>query len=467
MLSEALIAKGVASGMVFDPSVYTEFRYLDVRIDATSFTCEFDYELVGEGVRQSFTERLALTPVRSSDDVDWPRVRGIAVLLGAVMGLSYYKAAAPGTYAIAVEGMTQAGAEYLRQAIRHGMAEFAYRNELPGLLEPEIVLEKGPSQPWSAESHMTPTGDPLVPIGGGKDSVVSVELLAAARMHPVQFAVNPNKIMYRVARIKGYPLISATRTLDPSILEINSSGGLNGHIPVTAINSLIAILQARLVGFGPVVMSLEASASEPTLWWEGEPVNHQWSKSEDAEALLHDVLGPQAGLGAGSYFSLLRPYSELQIARHFAALTEYHPVITSCNRAFRLGVDDGRWCGDCDKCRFIFLLLSPFMPATVLTRMFADNLLDNPKHLEGYRALLGLHDHRPFECVGEQAESMVALTWVTHQSEWRNAAVVRSLREEIPELEDSHPDLENQVLGHRDCRTLLPNAYSSLGQVLA
>ena len=103
----------------------------------------------------------------------------------------------------------------------------------------------------------------------------------------------------------------------------------------------------------------------------------------------------------------------------------------------------------------------------MLTRMFADNLLDNPKHLEGYRALLGLHEHRPFECVGEQAESMVALTWVTHQSEWRNAAVVRSLREEIPELENAHPDLEHQVLGHRDSRTQLPGPYSSLGQVLA
>jgi hypothetical protein len=453
--------------MVFDPSVYTEFRYLDVRIDAKACTFHFDYELVGDGVREAFTESLVLTPVRSSDDVDWPRVRGIAVLLGAVMGLSYYKASAPPTYAIAVEGMTEAGASYLAEVIRHGLAEFAYRNKLPGLVEPTIVLEKGASQAWDSLSHVTPSGDPLVPIGGGKDSVVSVELLAAARMHPVQFAVNPNQVMYRVARIKGHPLIVATRTIDPKILDINGAGGLNGHIPVTAINSLIALLQARLVGFGPVVMSLEASASEPTLWWDGVPVNHQWSKSEDAEALLQDVLGPQAGLSAAAYFSLLRPYSELQIARHFAALTEYHPVITSCNRAFRLGVDDGRWCADCDKCRFIFLLLSPFMPATVLTRMFADNLLDNPKHLEGYRALLGLHDHRPFECVGEQAESMVALSWVAQQSDWRDASVVRSLREEIPELDNAHPELEDQVLGHRDFRTLLPNLYSSLGQVLA
>ncbi|HEV8012517.1 MAG TPA: hypothetical protein VGP34_00375, partial [Pontimonas sp.] len=320
---------------------------------------------------------------------------------------------------------------------------------------------------WPVDQHLTPSGDPLVPIGGGKDSVVTVELLAAARMHPVQFAVNPNKIMYRVGRIKGHPVLAASRSLDPHLLELNEVGALNGHVPVTAMNSLIALVQARIIGLGPVVMSLEASASEATLVWDGHDVNHQWSKSEQAEELLQDMLGPQAGLSAGAYFSLLRPYSEVQIARYFAALPEYHPVITSCNRAFRQGVEDARWCGDCDKCRFIFLILSPFIPATSLTRMFADNLLDNQTQVEGYRALLGLHEHRPFECVGEQAESLLAFTWIAHQSDWCHSAVVKALTEEMPELSQPHPELEDQVLGERHGRISLPAPFESLGSVLA
>jgi hypothetical protein len=233
------------------------------------------------------------------------------------------------------------------------------------------------------------------------------------------------------------------------------------------MNSLIALVQARIIGLGPVVMSLEASASEATLEWDGHEVNHQWSKSEEAESLLQDMLGPQAGLSAGAYFSLLRPYSEVQIARYFAALPEYHPVITSCNRAFRRGVEDARWCGDCDKCRFIFLILSPFIPSTSLTRMFADNLLDNPTQVEGYRALLGLHEHRPFECVGEQAESLLAFTWISHQSDWSHSAVVSALTEEMPELLKPHPELEIQVLGERHGRISLPAPFGSLGSVLA
>lgn len=453
--------------MVFDPSVCTEFRYLAADFSAEDFSYSFRFELVSPGETHQFTERIAFTPVRPEHEVDWPRVRSIAIMLGAVVGLSYYKVAAPPRYVIALEGMTQAGVDYLQVALREGLAEYAYRNEFPGLLSPEIVLEAPLAEQWPVDQHLTPSGDPLVPIGGGKDSVVTVELLAAARMHPVQFAVNPNKIMYRVGRIKGHPVLAASRSLDPHLLELNAVGALNGHVPVTAMNSLIALVQARIIGLGPVVMSLEASASEATLVWDGHDVNHQWSKSEQAEELLQDMLGPQAGLSAGAYFSLLRPYSEVQIARYFAALPEYHPVITSCNRAFRQGVEDARWCGDCDKCRFIFLILSPFIPATSLTRMFADNLLDNQTQVEGYRALLGLHEHRPFECVGEQAESLLAFTWIAHQSDWCHSAVVKALTEEMPELSQPHPELEDQVLGERHGRISLPAPFESLGSVLA
>jgi len=452
--------------MAFDPSVYTEFRYVSTTFSADDFSFSFRYELVSPEHTRAFTERIAFTPVRAEHDVDWPRVRSVAVVLGAVLGLSYYKAAAPRRYVIAVEGFTQAGLDYVSQVLTYGLAEFAFRNDFPDLLAPEIVLEAPLAEPWPAESHLTPSGDPLVPIGGGKDSVVTVELLAAARMHPVQFAVNPNKIIYRVGRVKGHPVLAATRELDASLLELNAEGALNGHVPVTAMNSLIALVQARIIGLGPVVMSLEASASEATLVWNGREVNHQWSKSEHAEELLQDMLGPQAGLSAGAYFSLLRPYSEVQISRYFAALPEYHPVITSCNRAFRRGVEDARWCGDCDKCRFIFLILSPFIPSTSLTRMFADNLLDSASQVEGYRALLGLHEHRPFECVGEQAESLLSFTWIAHQSDWRQSVVVQALVAEMPELLDPHPELEVHVLGERQGRICLPAPFETLGSVL-
>ena len=453
--------------MVFKPEDYSEFRYKSATFSSDDFSWKFEYELWSNSQSEVFTEIVSFTPVREGHDVDWPRVRSLAVMLGAVLGLSYYKAAAPPIYRVMVGGISEIGLQFLRQVLSNGLAEFAYKNGFPGLLETQLVSDLTPSDPWDENDRITPTGDPLVPIGGGKDSVVTVELLAAARMHPVQFAVNPNKVIDRVARIKGYPMLNARRTIDEKLLNMNSDGALNGHVPVTAMNSLIALVQARIIGLGPVVMSLEASASEPTLDWEGAEVNHQWSKSETAEKLLQEMLGPQAGLASSAYFSLLRPYSELQIARYFSALSEYHPLITSCNRAFRQGVEDARWCRDCDKCRFIFLILSPFIPATTLTRMFADNLLDNPDQLDGYRALVGAHKHRPFECVGEQAESLLTFTWIANQGDWRGTEVVKTLVSEMPELLQHRPELEERLLNERQGLLSLPTPFETLGNVLA
>ena len=78
-------------------------------------------------------------------------------------------------------------------------------------------------------------------------------------------------------------------------------------------------------------------------------------------------------LGPGfAYFSALRPFSELWVARRFAALTQYHDTFRSCNRAFHIdkSLRLDHWCGRCDKCCFIDLILAPFVPAADLERIF-------------------------------------------------------------------------------------------------
>jgi len=303
-----------------------------------------------------------------------------------------------------------------------------------------------------------------VPIGGGKDSVVTVESLVAAGLSPVQFAVNANAIIRRVAEVSGLPLVTATRAIDRHLLELNDEGALNGHVPVTAMNSLIALIQSRLLRLGPVVMSNESSASDPTLVWNGQPVNHQWSKSLEAERALRAVLVEQAGL-SDAYFSLLRPFSELRIARGFAATARYDDSIVSCNRAFRLGADRVGWCGDCDKCRFVFLVFATFMPRDRVISIIGRDMLDDPTQLEGYRALLGLGAHKPFECVGEEAECSVAMSIVSRNEEWASAAVVGALLTEIPTLREGSAALEHHVLDLAEADPL-PEPYEQARHAL-
>jgi hypothetical protein len=291
--------------------------------------------------------------------------------------------------------------------------------------------------------------------------VVSVEALHRARLHPIQFAVNPNPIIERVARVSGHALISATRTIDPLLLQLNADGALNGHVPVTAINSLITLAQSRILDAGPVVMSNEHSASEPTLISGEWSINHQWSKSLEAELALQAVIGPQAGLNPEHYFSLLRPFSELRIAGVYAMFPRYHQVATSCNRAFRLDAKDQSWCGECDKCRFVYLVLSNYLAPHQLDAVFGRQLLNEEEQIAGFEALLGLDQHKPFECVGTEAESMVALGQTAKKPAWASHKVVAHFISTIPKLTDSHKDLEREVFGVHETTAGIPKVYES------
>lgn len=429
---------GITSGQ------FATFRFASFDLDRRSGESEFRFELVGS-LHLEFTERLTFAMPQKPVDVDWPRVEAVLPLLGAILGLSYYKVAAPGRYEVAVPGLSRPAIDYLAAALRQGLGEFAYRNRLSGLLKPEIVLEHDVSDarvPVAFPQSLLER--PLVPIGGGKDSVVSVESLRKAGLRPTQFAVRPNPIIRRVAAAGGLPFVEAGRLLDPLLLQLNSRGALNGHVPVTAMNTLIGVVQSLLLGLGPVVLSNERSASDPTLVWDGIPINHQWSKSLEAELLLEDALAAQLGY-RGVSFSLLRPYSELRIASNFSRISGYDTVVVSCNRAYRLGSGDVSWCGDCDKCRFIFLVFAPFMTPERLVGIFGKNLFDDAAQVAGFRELLGLGSHKPFECVGEEAECSVAMSLAVRQEGWRDSVVARRLTAEAPGLALGDPALEAEV----------------------
>ncbi len=222
-----------------------------------------------------------------------------------------------------------------------------------------------------------------------------------------------------------------TRTIDPGLLELNERGALNGHIPITAIVSCIALLTAATQGIDAVLMANERSASAGNLTWNGVEVNHQFSKSRRAERLLTDAVAEIPG--APQIFSVLRPASELKIAKAFAALDQYHSVFTSCNRVFQLDPNErlGAWCCDCDKCRFVFLILAPFMAPERLTRIFGKDLLDDPAQYEGFARLTATGGDKPFECVGEVQESLAAIELLVRQPQWREHVNVKRLADEV------------------------------------
>jgi hypothetical protein len=393
-------------------------RFPQYAYDESTGIATFDYLLDGPSPER-FTETVEFPVAARPVPEHFYRVLD---LLHVVAGVSYYKVGAPPRIALS-SAVPPSAADFFRAVYTHGLAEYAYRNDLPHVLSLDLDI------PDVASDHPpvdNAEGRPLSAVGGGKDSIVTLEILRSAGLDPVPFSVNPNPVIVNVDAASGLPALAARRRLDPRLFELNKAGALNGHIPVTAINSLIAIATAALHGLGPVVMSNERSASDPNLIWNGHEVNHQWSKGVEAEGLLRAAVTAHAGL-TEPYFSLLRSLSELHIAALFARHTRYDDVVTSCNKAFKLHDPTARWCGDCPKCRFVFLAMAPFMPRERLAHIFGKDLFADPAQVPGYLELLGIDAHKPFECVGEVEESVVALSMLDDE-----APVLSALRAAVP-----------------------------------
>jgi len=373
------------------------------------------YSLRGGEAREDFVERIELPGERLADPVAFER---IVRLLWLAAGLSYYKAFAPPRVEVS-GGLTPLERDFLAALFRGGLGEFAYVNDLPGALTPEIVADSRDGYDGRGPLRDADIVSALVPVGGGKDSIDTIETLRGSVDALTLFSVNDYAPINATAQHAALPLVKARRVLEPRLFELNDEGALNGHVPVTAVNSVVAVLTALRVGADAVVFSNERSASSGNLTWHGHDINHQWSKSLEFERLLRSALH-DADCQV-DYFSLLRPLSELAIVRRFAGLVDYHRVFTSCNRAFRLSRRPGQpdeWCGDCDKCRFVYLMLAAFLPPQELVGIFGHDLFGDPAQAEGFAELLGLTRHKPFECVGEEDECRVAWALVRQAPGW-------------------------------------------------
>jgi hypothetical protein len=448
----------------FHAAGYDTFTYTCVDVDPDARTITGRYRLSGDDGELEFAETFTLAAGDLLAGARREAFERIARLLWLAAGLSYYKTAAPAR--VVVRALSAAEREWLEALYREGLGEFAAVNGVD--LSSRPVIEVLPGDVPQPVAGLELRRRSLVAVGGGKDSCVSLEVLRRAGGDVVPFSVGGHRAARDCAEVAGLPLVVARRALDPQLGELNQAGALNGHVPVTAIVSLVAVAQAVVLGACEVVFSNERSADAPNFWAHGLPVNHQYSKGLAAERRLRAAL--RGATPEITYYSLLRPLSELRIASVFARLDAYLPVFTSCNAAFRL--DQGRrverWCGHCPKCRFVFLALAPFLPPERLVAVFGADLLDDEAQLQGFRELLGLAGVKPFECVGEIEESQVALVLAARDGDWAGSALVVRLLGELRAAGAEPGDTEvSAALAAAADHELPAHAQAALEAVLA
>jgi hypothetical protein len=340
-------------------------------------------------------------------DYDEPVLDRALQTLFFTAGVSYYKVFLAPKIVIQAGEIDPELSSFLSRTYQKGLGEFFYVNQLDPRTTVNFPVTSQGLMPLTTSSKGL-----LVGIGGGKDSLVSVDLLRKTNTGITTWSLNHRPQLTPLVERIGTQHYWVERQIDPQLLQLkNSPDAYNGHIPISAIFACVGSIVAILTRQRDAIVSNESSANEPTLHYQDVAINHQYSKSlefeMDYQALLSHCFGDSL-----RYYSFLRPLSELRIAELFAksGFERYKDVFSSCNRAFIHGSSEMSWDGTCSKCAFVFLALTPFVERPALESLFSGkNLLLDPELEPTYRQLLGIEGDKPLECVGEIKESRAAM----------------------------------------------------------
>jgi len=353
--------------------------------------------------------------------------RSLAFHIGMVEMISYWKAFCCPQILIKPYRLNKVQLSWWHKLYLYGLGEFFFTNGIPPDTAGDFSLASAagsPPLPGAKDTRNDPAekeashgksyrdnkdlagDDPvIVPVGGGKDSVVTLELLRQ-QYKILPLVVNHRGATRRVIEVAGLPgddTISIDRTIDPLLLELNQRGFLNGHTPFSALLAFISSLAAYAHDARHIALSNESSANEPSI--PGTRINHQYSKSfefeQDFRTYLNQHIHPNI-----NYFSFLRPLNEIQIAGLFSGMEKYHRAFRSCNA----GSKNDTWCCHCPKCLFTCIILLPFMQPAKITNIFGDDLLDKPSLTGTLNQLTGFAATKPFECVGTMDEVNATLS---------------------------------------------------------
>jgi len=360
------------------------------------------------GEKKTFTARhIFILPLnfdknRLSDSL----FRNIIFNMGMIELISYWKAACSPSLIIEAGYLDDHQLHFWKKTYKHGLGEFFYTNGI----KPEedfITISSIGKEKYDSSIAQDDSDDRiLVPIGGGKDSVVTLELLSNRR-NCVPFIMNPREASNQTVQLAGYSsgeIITSKRFIDSELLELNGTGYLNGHTPFSAMLAFTTVLVAYLYGIKEIALSNESSANEPTI--PGTKINHQYSKSLDFEIDFSEYLNKYIVRDI-NYFSFLRPLNELSITKLFTRFHHHFDSFKSCN----VGSKTDSWCGKCPKCLFTFIMLAPFTGLGPLTAIFGKNLFDDSSLIPAVDQLSGVANEKPFECIGTVDEVNAALQY--------------------------------------------------------
>jgi len=384
----------------FSYFIYERYEYSFL---SDSLDLKYYFNMAGKFI---FTPMIHIPRTDLFDFKNVPKaaIENIVFHIGLIELISYWKATCPPTVIIKPYKLEEAQVKWWKKLYFLGLGEFFYLNGIDTDSDTflNIISE---SDSMLSKADLSLEESVIVPVGGGKDSVVTLELLKE-KYAVTPLVINPRQATSQCIQTAGIltkDSIEIFRTIDPLLLELNDQGYLNGHTPFSALLAFLSLLASVLSNKRNIALSNEASANEATVL--GQKVNHQYSKSYEFERDFRDYVGTFISEDI-NYYSFLRPLHEIQIAYIFSKYPQYFDVFKSCNAGSKTDI----WCCTCPKCLFAFIILSPFIKLEKLTEIFGENLLDKPSLLSYFKKLTGEDKVKPFECIGTISEINMALS---------------------------------------------------------
>ncbi|MFA5770361.1 MAG: hypothetical protein WC894_02610 [Patescibacteria group bacterium] len=396
------------------------FKFVSYKIQLDKKTINFDYKTNG----LDLTEKIIL-PKEIPSSVEDKLIDKVLESLHLILGITYFKMYCQKEIIIPYH-LPKEQADFWNTVYTKGLGEFFYKNKIDfrGLINFPYI-DTLPVQ--LRQLNDAKRNGFLVGIGGGKDSIVSVEILKEQKKEITGFILDsqntPPQIQIDVAKTMEIDYLIVKRQLDPQLFSLKSS--YNGHIPITAIYSFIALFLAVIYDYSSIIIPNGKSANFGNVNFLGTEINHQWSKSEEFEKLFQKYVKQNITPNI-DFSSNLRPFSEVEIAKMFSAHKKYFSVFSSCNRNFKIigKINQKRWCGECPKCAFVFIILAAYLSKEEAVKIFGKNLLEDHQLIPLYNDLIGKGKMKPFDCVGTFEESQQALEIIKNKGEFDVSKII-------------------------------------------
>ncbi len=401
------------------------FEFSSFKVGPDKKTIDFNYRTN----RFDLTEKVIL-PDEIPSSVEDKLVNKVLESLHLILGITYFKMYCPEKIIIPYH-LSKDQADFWNIVYTKGLGEFFYKNQIDyrNLID-FPYFDRQEIQPSRLTKNKKNRS--LVGIGGGKDSVVAIELLKKEKKQVTGLILETGRsyIQKEVARTAGIEFILVKRRLDNKLFELKNI--YNGHVPFSAIFAFIALLVSVIYDYSSIITANEKSSNFGNFNYLGSEINHQWSKSEEFENLFKDYVRRFITPNV-NFSSILRSYSEMEIAKMFVSYNKYFSVFSSCNRNFRIkgNVNQKRWCGKCPKCAFVFIVLAANLSKKEVIKIFDKNLLADPQLIPLYRDLIGKGQMKPFDCVGTFDESRLAFKIIRSKGEFTDDPVMKTVQEII------------------------------------